>query len=145
MGKAAAIEFLREQLLACEAEQKKIHAAIQAAQARLPQIDAEIHATKLVLSKHTGQPSQLTLSSQPPQRTALLAEGPSIAMLILKALTEAGKPQRYEQLLAFLATHGKHPKNATLRSTIHQYVKRGKLFRPVRPGVIGLLEWENKN
>ncbi|OGW51478.1 MAG: hypothetical protein A2V62_09975 [Nitrospirae bacterium RBG_19FT_COMBO_58_9] len=145
MGKAAAIEFLREQLLACEAEQRKIHVTIQAAQARLPQIDAEIHAAKLLLSKHTGQPSQLTFSSPPLQRADQLAEGPSIATLMLKALTEAGKPQRYEQLLAFLATHGKHPTNATLRSTIHQYLKRGKLFKAVRPGVIGLLEWENKS
>lgn len=145
MGKTAAIEFLREQLLACEAEQKKIHATIQAAQARLPQIDAEIHATKLLLSKHTGQPSQLTLSPQASQRADLVAEGPSIATLILKALTEAGKPQQYEQILAFLATHGKHPTNATLRSTVHQYLKRGKLFKAVRPGVIGLLEWETRS
>ena len=145
MGKAAAIEFLREQLHACETEHKKILAAVQTAQARLPQIDAEINATKLLLSKHTGEPSQLMFSSHPAQRTEPSAEGPSIATLILKALTEAGKPQRYEQLLAFLATHGKHPKNATLRSTIHLYLKRGKLFKKVRPGVIGLREWETKS
>ena len=141
MGKAAAIEFLREQLQDCETEREKILAA----QARLPQIDAEINATKLLLSKHTGEPSQLMFSSQPAHRADPSAEGSSIATLIIKALTEAGKPQRYEQLLAFLATHGKHPTNGTLRSTIHQYLKRGKLFKGVRPGVIGLLEWENKD
>lgn len=144
MSKAAAIEFLKEQLLASEGERKKILAAIQNAQARLPQLDAEINATKLLISKHTGEPHQLPLSAKPIQQEEHLGEG-SIASLIFKALSEAGKPQRYEQLLAFLASHGKSPSSATLRSTIHQYVKRGKLFKAVRPGVYGLLEWADRN
>lgn len=144
MSKAAAIEFLKEQLLASESERKKVLAAIQTAQSRLPQLDAEISATNLLISKHTGEPRQLPLSVKPAQQENHLVEG-SIAMLIFKALSEAQKPQRYEQLLAFLASHGKHPSNATLRSTIHQYVKRGKLFKSVQPGVCGLLEWDTRN
>ena len=141
MSKTAAIEFLKEQLVASENERKKIQSLI----ARLPQIDAEIQATKLLLSKHMGGQHQLPLAPQPTNRLDPISDGSSIAQLIVRALTEAGKPQRSEPLLAFLASHGKHPKSATLRSTIHQYVKKGKVFKSVKPGLYGLLEWEGRN
>ena len=145
MGKAAAIEFLREQLVASESERKKVQTAIQTAQARLPQIEAEIQATKLLLAKHTGEPHQLPIASQPTRHLDPIDAVSSISRLIVKALTEAGKPQRTEQLLAFLASHGKRTTSATLRSTIHQSVKKGKLFKSATPGVYGLLEWEDRN
>jgi len=141
MSKTAAIEFLKEQLASSENERKRIQALV----ARLPQIEAEIQATKLLLSKHTGEPHQLPLTSQPTQHLDPIDAASSISKLIIRALTEAGKPQRSEELLAFLASHGKQTSSATLRSTIYQYAKRGKLFKAVRPGVYGLLEWDNRN
>lgn len=141
MSKTAAIEFLKEQLAASENERKKMQELI----ARLPQIEAEIQATKLLLAKHTGGPRQLPLASQPTQHLDPIDAVSSIATLITRALTEAGKPQRSEQLLAFLASHGKRTSSATLRSTIHQYVKKGKVFKSVRPGLYGLIEWADRD
>lgn len=141
MSKTAAIEFLKEQLAASENERKKMQALI----ARLPQVEAEIQATKLLLAKHTGEPHQLPFASQPTQHLDPIDAVASISKLIVKALNEAGKPQKTEQLLAFLASHGKRTTSATLRSTIHQSMKKGKLFKSVLPGVYGLLEWETRS
>lgn len=141
MSKAAAIDFLREQLVAGENERKKVLLAIQAAQARLPQIDAEVQAIKLLLGKHTGEIDRQPRSTQSTANSALNG---SVSSLVHRALTEAGKPQRTEQLLAFLQSHGKPTTSATLRGTIHQNAKVGKLFKSVTPGVYGLIEWQQQ-
>ena len=51
--KTAAIKLLKEQLLASESERKEILDVIQNAYAKLPQINAEIKATNLLISKYT--------------------------------------------------------------------------------------------
>ena len=119
MSKAAAIEFLEEQLVAAE---------------------AEVQAIKLVLARHRGskaanpQPRPILAHSLPPT-------GGSVADLSHRALYEAGKPLTTAQLLAFLATHGKRATSATLRSSIYQFTKHGKRFKRVAPGLFGLAEW----
>lgn len=141
MSKTAAIEFLKSQLVAVESDRRKTLAAIQAAQARLPQLDAEMQALKLLLAKHTGEANQLPSSPSLIQQST---SGESVASLAVRALKEAGKPQTTAQLLGFLASHGKMATSATLRSTLHQRAQKGKLFKAVSPGVFGLLEWENR-
>jgi hypothetical protein len=133
MSKIAGIEFLKEQLIAVENEKKKLQAAL----ARLPQLDAEVQAIKLLLAKHAGETNQLPLSSQEARTVSPVNAGTSISKLIVRALTEAGKPQRTEQLLAFLASHGRPTHGHTLRSTIHQ----SKIIKSVTPGLYGLTEW----
>ncbi|MDO8358154.1 MAG: hypothetical protein Q7U76_17390 [Nitrospirota bacterium] len=129
MSKAAAIEFLEEQLINAE---------------------AEVQAIKLLLARHKGMRSGVNHAPQPaplprPSTSSLYEEfsgaSRSVADLVRQALDEANKPQRTEQLLAFLASHGKTATSATLRSAIHQYIKRGKRFKSVAPGLYGLIEW----
>ena len=136
MSKIAGIEFLKEQLIAVENEKKKLQAAL----ARLPQLDAEVNAIKLLLAKHAGEVHQLPIPSQEARRGRPVSAEPSISKFIIQALTEAGKPQRTEQLLAFLASHGKQTHGHTLRSTIHQ----SRLIKSVTPGVYGLVEWQQE-
>ena len=119
MGKAAAIEFLEEQLIAAE---------------------AEVQAIKLVLARHRGLKVS-SLPSRPTSTPSYSAMGGSVADLAHRALKEAGKPQTTEQLLAFLGTHGKRTTSATLRSSIYQFVRQGKRFKRVAPGLFGLAEW----
>jgi len=133
MSKMAAIEFLKEQLIAIEDERKKLQEAI----ARLSQLDAEVQAINLLLAKHSGEKHRLPSATQILRSENAVTSGTSISKLIIRALTEAGKPQRTEQLLAFLGSHGKQTHGHTLRSTIHQ----SKLIKSVTPGVYGLVEW----
>jgi hypothetical protein len=139
MSKTAAIEFLKEQLAASEHERKKIEALI----ARLPQIEAEIQATKLVLAKHTGSMQQISLPSQTRPSAHPADAVSSVSRLTVQALTEAGKPQTTAQLLGFLASHGKQTTSATLRSTIWLLANKGRLFRVIHPGLYGLVGWED--
>lgn len=136
MSKSAAREFLKEQLATAETEQKRLQAAV----ARLPLLEAEIQACKLLLEKLSGG-----MRIEPPSRSthtapSFSAQGDSISSLVQRALTEANKPQTTAQLLAFLASHGKRTTSATLRSTI--YMKKGKLFNVISPGLYGLIGWE---
>jgi hypothetical protein len=119
MSKAAAIEFLEEQLL---------------------QAEAEVKAIKLVLARHKEAKPTDTLS--PPPAASHSGVGKSVADITHRALIEAGKQQTTEQLLAFLATHGKPTSSATLRSSIYQFVKIGKRFKRIAPGLYGLIEWQ---
>ena len=135
MSTVAGIEFLKGDLIAVESERRKI----QAAMARLPQLDAEYQAIKLLLAKHTGETGKLPYTAPPSQ---YVTPGNSVSSLVVRALKEAGKPQKTEQLLAFLESHGKPTSSATLRSTIHQNAKRGKVFKSVTPGLYGLVEWQ---
>lgn len=139
MNKGAAIEFLRDQSVAVESERRKIVATIQAAQSKLPQLDAEMQALKLLLAKHTGEANQLPLSSHPIHQLVM----DSVASLVVRALTEAGKPQTTAQLRSFLLSHGKQTSPATLRGTILERAKKGRLFKTISPGVYGLIEWKN--
>ena len=141
MSKAAAIEFLREQLVVGENERKKTHAAIQTSQARLVQLDAEIQATKLLLARHTGDKEQLTFPAQSTQYQSTVDGGTSVSKLVVQALTESGKPLKTDQLLAFLLRHGKQTSRATLRSTLHLNAKRGTV-KPISPGLYGLSDWQ---
>lgn len=134
MSKIAGIEFLKEQLISVERERREI----QEAMAKLPQLDAEAQAIKLLLAKHAGEKHRLAATPPVIRHSGAMNGEPSISKLVLRALTEAGKPQTSAQLLAFLASHGKQTQSHTLRSTIHQ----GKLFRSVTPGVYGLVEWQ---
>lgn len=135
MNKVAGIEFLQEQRIAVERERKELQAAI----AKLPQLDAEIQAIDLLLAKHVGEKHRLNIdhsASRPPTPPPTNGEL-SIAKLTFRALTEAGKPLTSAQLLAYLASHGRTSvKGNTLRSTINQ----SKLMRSVTPGVYGLVE-----
>ena len=135
MSKIAGVEFLKEQLIAVERERKELQDAV----ARLPQLDAEVQAIKLLLAKHAGDKHRLPVTVPVAKPAAPINGEPSLAQLVVRALTEAGKPQNTAQLLGFLASHGKSPARGTLRSTIHQ---RGKLFKSVSPGVYGLVEWQ---
>lgn len=139
MSKMAAIAFLKDQLTSVENERKKVQAEVAVAMAKLPKLEAEAQALKLVLAKHTGETDRLPHPSQP---ALYSSTGGSVSSLVIRALTEAGKPQKTEQLLAFLASHGKRTTSATLRSTIHQSAKRGKVFKSVTPGLYGLIEWQ---
>lgn len=136
MSNSAGVEFLRRQLAAVETERKKV----QEAAAKLPQLDAEVQAIKLLLSKYTGEVEPQYATT--PQSALYSSDGPSISDLAYQALMEAGKPQNTEQLLSFLASHGKKTSSATLRSMIYGKAKRGKLFKTVHPGVYGLKEWQ---
>jgi hypothetical protein len=133
MGKAAGIEFLKEQLVAAEGQRKELQEALT----KLPQVEAKIQAINLLLAEHSGEKTRLPSAPQG-DRSASPLNGESISKLTVRALTEAGKPQRTEQLLAFLASHGKQTQRHTLRSTIHQ----SKLIKSVQPGVYGLIEWQ---
>ncbi len=135
MSKMAGIEFLKEQLIAVENERKKLQEAIT----KLSQLDAEAQAINLLLAKHAGETHKLPIPAQAARRGRPMNGEPSISTLIIRALTEAGKPQKTEQLLAFLASHGKHTHSHSLRSTIHQ----SKLIESVTPGVYGLVEWQH--
>jgi hypothetical protein len=119
MSKAAAIEFLEEQLIAAE---------------------AEVQAIKLVLARHRGMKG-VNPSPRPIPSHSYVPTGGSVADLSHRALHEAGKPQTTGQLLAFLASHGKRTTSATLRSSIYQFTKQGKKFKRVAPGLYGLAEW----
>ncbi|MEK6761289.1 MAG: hypothetical protein AABY96_01130 [Nitrospirota bacterium] len=141
MSKAAAIEFLKEQLVAGETERKKTQTSIQTSQARLVQLDAEIQATKLLLAKHTGDKEQLTFPTQSTQYQVPADSGTSVSRLVIQALTESGKPLKTDQLLTFLSRHGKQTSRATLRSTLHLNAKKGTL-KPISPGLYGLSEWQ---
>ena len=141
MSKTAAIEFLKAQLVAVESDRKKTLAAIVAAQAKFPPLDAEMQALKLLLAKHTGEANQLPSSSPSIQQPT---SGDSVASLAVRALMEAGKPQTTAQLVGFLTSHGKKTTSATLRSTLHHRAQKGKLFKVISPGVFALLEWENR-
>lgn len=131
MSKMAAIEFLKDQLASVENERKKV----QAAMARLPQLDAEAQAIMLLLTKHSGETDKLPHSTQ---IAPYSANGGSVSNLVIRALTEAGKPQTTGQLIAFLASHGKQTTSATLRSTI--YMKKNRPFKVISPGLYGLVE-----
>jgi len=134
-SKIAAIEFLKEQLATAEGEHRKIRAVM----ARLPQLDAEIQAIKLLLAKHTGE-KEVDRAVPSTPSTLYPAQSGSVTSLAHRALREAGKPQKTEQLLSFLASHGKETSSATLRSAILNNAKRGRLFRVVGPGIYGLLD-----
>ena len=125
MNKQAGIEFLRNQLASVESERKKL--------------DAEEQAIRLLLAKHAGTERSESL---PRPKTvysySFVNGGESISSLTVQALKEAGKPQRTEQLLAFLASHGKKTSSATLRSTI--YMKKGKVFTVISPGLYSLVD-----
>jgi hypothetical protein len=135
-SKAAGIEFLKERLVSAENEQKKAQAA-QAIAARLPQLDAEIQAIKLLLTTH-AEGAGIDTPPRSIQSTPYSGQGLSVSTLVRRALAEAGKPQKTEQLLAFLASHGKPTSHATLRSTIYQ--QKGKIFRSISPGVYALMD-----
>ena len=135
MRNVAGIEFLKEQLVSVESQWKEVQDAIS----KLPELEAEMQAIKLLLAKHSGGKQQPTLSSHVDLSNGHATATLSVAKLVLKALTEAGKPQSSAQLLTFLASHGKNTNSGTLRSTIYQ---RDKLFKSVKPGVYALKEWQ---
>ena len=135
MNSNAGIEFLKRQLDTAETERTKVQAAV----ARLPKLDAEVQAIKLLLATYTGETDQSPSTDQSPLYSS---QGNSVSSLVYRALTEAGMPQKTEELLAFLASHGKQTTSATLRSTIYMRVKSNKLFKVVAPGVYGLKEWQ---
>jgi len=135
MSKDAGIDFLKHQLAAVEAERKKLEAAV----AKLPQLEAEAQAIKLLLSKYGGKDIDQTTVA--PQAALYSPPGPSVCALALRALSEAGKPQTTTQILASLASHGKVTTSATLRSTILINAHKNKLFKVYAPGVYGLKEW----
>ena len=135
MNSNAGIEFLKSKLATVEIERKKVQAAV----ARLPKLDTEVQAIKLLLATYTGETDQYPSTDQSPLYSS---QGNSVSSLVYRALTEAGKPQKTEALLAFLASHGKQTTSATLRSTIYMRVKSNKLFKVVAPGVYGLKEWQ---
>jgi len=142
MGKAAAIEFLKAQLIASENDRRKAQVTIQEAQARLVQLDAEIQATKLLLAKHSGDKEQLPLPTQQTKYLVPVGGVSSVSKLVVQALTESGKPLRTDQLISFLARHGKQTSRATLRSVIHHSAKKGMMLRSFSPGLYGLSDWQ---
>ena len=133
----AGIEFekcLREQLVVFESQRK----ALQDAIAKLAQVEAKIQAINLLRAEHSGEKHPLPIAPKVMRSGGHASSGPSISKLIVRALTEAGKPQTSAQLLAFIASHGRTVKNSSIRNIIHQ----SKLLQSVTPGVYGLVEWQ---
>jgi hypothetical protein len=119
VNKAALVESLEEQLVAAE---------------------AEVQALKLLLARYRVQKVPNTPPQRPAHFPSYSANGGSVSDVVHRALIEAGKPQKTEQLLAFLASHGKPTTSATLRSTIYQFTKQGKRFKRISPGLYDLAE-----
>lgn len=124
MSKAAAITFLEEQLQVAE---------------------AEVQALRLVLERYRGGAKEASASivRKSPQTSMYSQGGQSVGDMVHRALHEAGKPQTTAQLLSFLASHGKTTSSATLRGSIHQFIKQGKRFKAIAPGLYGLIEWKD--
>ena len=68
---------------------------------------------------------------------------PEIVYSILK---EARKPMTANQIYPLLLERGKNVKKIVMTTSLYRDIKRGVLFKKVKVGTFGLLEWfENKN
>jgi hypothetical protein len=143
MSKTAAIEFLKHQLAEVQKTYEMERRKMQEMMSRLPSLEAEANAIKLLLSKHAGTQDHVRPPSQTIRSLDPIDAVSSVSRLSVRALTEAGKPQTTAQILGYLASHGKQTSSATLRSTIYMSAKRGRIFKVISPGLYGLIEWKD--
>lgn len=117
--------------------------------AKIPTIKADVEALERALAIIKGEEGR-----QETPRTGLqqvmdsFGEEPGVArpvaFYVATALKEAGKPLPFSQIIPLIAAKGCTANEPTVRGAIYRNVKSERLFKLVTPGVIGLLEWNNR-
>lgn len=136
--KKATIGKLKEQ----ESELKRLQAAVAA----LPKLQADVAALERALGILKGEESSevdpdVRLSTMELEIKRSIREH-SIPGHVYAVLRNAGKPLNGDEILGALAAKGTHVKKLSLYGAIYRAAKQGELFRVVKPGVFGLLEWQ---